>query len=123
LTPRRFTETVTSTETPDKTVVGTETETTVAGGKLFAYVVADPPENATVVAYSDPRVDNSTLLRTVLNRAVEDEDGTAVTNINAEERMALNEDLSDVPLYQGDESGYYIRYRNKTIQVIVATFA
>ncbi|WP_049971251.1 hypothetical protein [Haladaptatus cibarius] len=117
------TETTVGTTTTDKsTEPGTQTGTTaVGGGKVMADVVSDPPENATVVGFTDDRIGNSSLLEDVLKEAHGMGDGSI--NVDGKGMEQVSKALADAPIYRGDEFGYYIEYEGETIQVVLARYA
>lgn len=91
------------------------TQTTNSGGKLLAYSVSTPPENVTVVNYTNTAIGNSTVLTKALRQAVED--GDAALNLEPSELKSVDKTLEDVPRYDGAEFGYYIRYDETIVQV------
>lgn len=90
------------------------------GGKLFTYLVDQPPENATVVDSSESEVEDATFVQDVLRRTVEN--GPITTNINGSQLDRLDRELEDVPYTTGGESGYYLRYDGEIIRIVIARY-
>lgn len=122
--PQSPAETATSETSVSTTSAFTEpgTETTeIGGGKVMATVVSDPPEDATVVAFTDDRIGNSSLLEDVLREAHRMADGSI--NMDGEQMEQVSKALADAPRYDSDKSGYYIEYESDTIQVVLVRYA
>lgn len=95
-------------------------------GQFTADVVPESPPNATVVNYSDERVQANEYLREVVREAVnESADGyVGVPDADVEETKT---DLEALPLYTIEESeesdyhwGYYVRYEGTVVRVVFA---
>lgn len=122
-TTRETTATTTRDTTPDSTSttpMPTTSPGSATGGKLFAYRVEDPSDNATVIGSTDPRIGNVTLVQEILRRAAED--GDAVRNINGTQLERLERTLEGVPYTSGGESGYYIRYEGTVVRIFIARY-
>lgn len=90
------------------------------GGKLFTYRVDQPPEYATIVDSTDPKVDNATFVQEILRRTVEN--GNVTTNINGSQLDCLDRELEDVPYTSGGKSGYYLRHDGEVIRIVIARY-
>lgn len=99
---------------------GTTEPTVVGGGKLLAYTASTPPENATVVNYTESRLGNATILTEVLGEAVRD--GDAAVDVTRSELEPVDDALEDVPRHDGSEFGYYVRYDGTVVQLRVARY-
>lgn len=84
------------------------------GGFLAASVVETPPENATVVS-ADRLPEDATLVRETVDEAV-GSDGTR-TELTAAELCRVETALADLPRYDGDRFGYYVRHDGELVRL------
>lgn len=103
---------------PPQTGTPSPTQTT-AGGEttyvLFTSTVDESPENATVVAYNDSRLDGDDLVKEYVERTVED--GGLSERFEGERHDELEAELADLPRHDGAEFGYYVSYRGETVRL------
>lgn len=111
----------TATYTAVKTATASATATGASPGQLVVSEVSEVPENATVTNYTDPWVPSSDLLVSGFVEASE-ENTTWSTELTAEQRTRLLEGFSDVPRFEGDREGYYVRFDGTVYRVSILTY-
>ena len=120
---RATTDTTSTTKTgatSDSTTMPTTNLGSDDGGKLFTYRVDQPPDGATIIDSTDPRIENATFVQELLRRTAEN--GNVTTNINGSQLDRLDRELEDVPYTSGGKSGYYLRYDGKVIRIVIARY-
>jgi hypothetical protein len=92
-------------------------------GEFVALTSSDSPPNATVVDYSDERIQANKYLTEVVRKAV-DNSGKGVVAVPEEKVKETKRDLQKIPRYTVNESnstnydwGYYIRYKQTVVRV------
>lgn len=90
-------------------------------GEIQAIVVVEAPDEATVVNYDDPRLDDLPLVREMVREAVRG--GSTAREIDWGQAERLDKDLKeDLPYYRNTEmSGVYIR-KEETVVVVTILF-
>lgn len=93
------------------------------GDGQFTAEVVDEVPNATVVNYTDRRVQASDYLRRVVREAV-NQSGDGFVGVPADDVKETKRDLDELPLYTVEESaggasgwGYYVRYQGSVVRV------
>lgn len=84
------------------------------GGFLSGVIVETPPENATVVE-SDRIPEDATFVRETIEATV-GSDGSR-TELTASEVCRVQETLTDLPRYDGDRFGYYVRHDGAVVRL------
>lgn len=92
-------------------------------GEITAEIVSDVPPNATVVKYSDQRVQENDYLQRAIRKAVE-ESGRAVIIVPENKVGKMKHDREQLPGYVPEEgssngysSGYYFEYNQTVVRV------
>lgn len=90
------------------------------GLMISVYPVDDPPPNATVTNSTQVQNVNfnETTLREFLTRVVETGPQTYV-DVTGQEICRVKDTFADVPRYDGDQSGYYLRHDGAVVRVVL----
>lgn len=110
----------TTTGVPTATQPIAATTTSSSPGQLIVSEASTVPDNATVVNYSDSRVLDSDLLESGFAGASKDGD-TWSAELTGEQRTQLQEGFADIPRYEGDKEGYYVRFEGTVFRVNILT--
>jgi len=105
---------------------GSESNASTGDGEITAEVVSEPPPNATVVDFSDDRVQANSYLQEAVREAV-NESGRAVVTVPKSEVGKMKADRERLPGYFPEEgssseyeSGYYVAYDETVVHVAFA---
>ena len=90
------------------------------GLMISVYPVDDPPPNATVTDSTQVQNVNfnETTLRELLTRVVETGPQTYI-DVTGQEICRVKDTFADVPRYDGDQSGYYLRHDGAVVRVVL----
>lgn len=102
---------------------GSESNPSTGDGEITAEVVSEAPPNATVVAYTDSRVQANKYIKKAVRKAV-NKSGRSVVTVPESKVEKMKEDRARLPGYFPKDrnssnypSGYYIEFNQTVVHV------
>ncbi len=90
------------------------------GGQLIATVVDDPPTDADVADYDEANVSDGRIDYAVEMATTDDEYNESYAEpLPPGEAEAVADVLSSLPVHEDGGYGYYVRYANETVRLVV----